>query len=661
MTVNPIKTASVSIAAVPAGAICAGTSVTFTATPTNGGTTPTYVWKKGRTAIVPAETGATYTSTTLANGEVITVEMTSNATPCLTASPATSSGITMEVNPNLPASVSIAAVPAGAICAGTSVTFTVTPTNGGATPTYIWKKGGIAIVPSETGVTYTSTTLANNDVITVEMTSNATCATGSPATSSGITMTVNPILTASVSIAAVPSGTICAGTSVTFTATPTNGGTTPTYVWKKGGVAIVPAETGLTYTSTTLANNDVITVEMTSNATPCLTGSPATSSGITMAVNPVLPASVSIAALPAGAICAGTSVTFTATPTNGGATPTYIWKKGGTAIVPAETGATYTSTSLANGDVITVEMTSSLACKSGSPATSSGITMVVNPILTASVSVAAVPAGAICAGTSVTFTATPTNGGTTPTYVWKKGGTPIVPAETGETYTTTGLANSDVITVTMTSNATPCLAGSPATSSGITMTVNPILTASVSIAAVPAGAICSGTSVTFTATPTNGGTTPTYIWKKGGTPIVPPATGPTYTSTTLANGDVITVEMTSNATPCLTGSPATSSGITMTVNTVLPASVSIAAVPPGAICAGTSVTFTATPTNGGTTPTYIWKKGGTPIVPAQTGVTYTSTTLANNDVITVEMTSNLGCASGNPATSSGITMTVHPI
>jgi len=95
------------------------------------------------------------------------------------------------ITPSLPASVIIAADPSGAICAGTSVTFTATPTNGGTTPTYIWKKGGV-VIPSETSATYTSTTLADNDEITVEMTSNAPCATGSPVTSNKIAITVTP-------------------------------------------------------------------------------------------------------------------------------------------------------------------------------------------------------------------------------------------------------------------------------------------------------------------------------------------------------------------------------------------------------------------------------------------------------------------------------------
>jgi hypothetical protein len=191
-----IVTPSVTIAP-SANPICEGTSVTFTATPTNGGTLPTYQWKKGGVNI-SGETGSTFTSTTLANGDVISVLMTSNAT-CASPSNATSGTTTMTVNPVLVPLVS-SAITTGSqtICAGTSVTFTATPTNGGTLPTYQWKKGGVDI-SGETGSTFTSSTLANNDVISVLMTSNATCASPSNATSGTTTMTVNanPIASAS--------------------------------------------------------------------------------------------------------------------------------------------------------------------------------------------------------------------------------------------------------------------------------------------------------------------------------------------------------------------------------------------------------------------------------------------------------------------------------
>ncbi|MFH0865002.1 MAG: T9SS type A sorting domain-containing protein, partial [Bacteroidota bacterium] len=89
-------------------------------------------------------------------------------------------------------------------------------------------------------------------------------------------------------------------------------------------------------------------------------------------------ASVSIAASPSGAICTGTSVTFTATPANGG-TPTYQWQLNGSSISGA-TNSLYTSSTLANGDAVTCIMISSIACATGSPATSNTVVADVNPL-----------------------------------------------------------------------------------------------------------------------------------------------------------------------------------------------------------------------------------------------------------------------------------------
>ena len=80
-----------------------------------------------------------------------------------------------------------------------------------------------------------------------------------------------------------------------------------------------------------------------------------------------------------------------------------------------------------------------------------------------------------------------------------------------------------------------------------------------------ANPICSGTSVTFIPTPTNGGT-PTYQWQKGGTNIIG-ATGTTYSSSGISNNDAISVIMTSNAI-CVSPATATSNTVTMVVNTL---------------------------------------------------------------------------------------------
>jgi PKD repeat protein len=623
MTVNPAVTPSVSISA-SATTICAGTSVTFTPTPTNGGT-PAYQWKVNGGNV---GTGSTYSSSALVNGDVVTCVMTSTAA-CVSPTTATSNSITMVVNPNVTPSVTISAS-ATTICAGTSVTFTPTPINGG-TPSYQWKVNGGNV---GTGSTYTSSSLANGNVVTCVMTSTATCASPTTATSNSITMTVNAVVVPSVSISA-SGNNICIGTSVTFTASPTNGGT-PTYQWKLNGGNV---GTGSTYSSSALVNGDVITCVMTSTAT-CASPTTATSNAVTMIVNPVVTPAVSISAS-ATNICAGTSVTFTPTPTNGG-TPTYQWKVNGGNV---GTGSTYSSSTLVNNDVVTCVMTSTAACASPTTATSNAITITVSSTVTPSVAVSAT-ATTICSGTSVTFTATPTNGGT-PSYQWKVNGGNV---GTGSTYTSSALVNGDVVTCVMTSTLS-CASPATATSTPITMTVTGSLTPAVSVGA-SATTICAGTPVTFTATPTNGGT-PVYQWLLNS--VVVGTNSSTYSNSGLAQGDVITCNMTSSLT-CASPTSATSNTITMTVNPVVTPSVTIGATATS-ICSGTSVTFTATPVNGGT-PTYQWILNSSNV--GGNSPTYSSSGLSNNDVVSCTMISSAACASPTSATSNTITITVNP-
>jgi len=148
----------------------------------------------------------------------------------------------------------------------------------GAT-TYTWTVPAGWVITSgqgSTGITVTTGTAGQNGNITV--TAGNTCGTS---TASYLAVTVNPISIVSVSIS-VSANPVCFGDSVKFTATPVNGGTTPVYQWKVNGNTA--GINSATYTSNTLSNNDVVTCEMTSNATPCATGSPATSNSITMIV-----------------------------------------------------------------------------------------------------------------------------------------------------------------------------------------------------------------------------------------------------------------------------------------------------------------------------------------------------------------------------------------
>ncbi|MBP6686531.1 MAG: hypothetical protein KA160_01630, partial [Lacibacter sp.] len=150
----------------------------------------------------------------------------------------------------------------------------------------------------------------------------------------------------------------------------------PSYQWKLNGNNI--GTNSNTYTNAALVNGDIITVVMTSSLA-CASPTTATSNAIVMAVTATVVSAVSIAANPGNTICIGTSVTFTATPTNGG-TPSYQWKLNGANV--GTNSSTYTSTTLANGNVISCVMTSSLACASPATATSNTITMSVTALTT---------------------------------------------------------------------------------------------------------------------------------------------------------------------------------------------------------------------------------------------------------------------------------------
>ena len=97
------------------------------------------------------------------------------------------------------------------------------------------------------------------------------------------------------------------------------------------------------------------------------------------------------------------------------------------------------------------------------------------------------------------------------------------------------------------------------------VTVNASATPSVSLnSSVPGNTICNGSSVTFTAVPTKGGSAPTYTWYINGSPQT--ETGATLQRSNLAQGDAIKVTLNSSET-CLATQTAESTTRTMTVYT----------------------------------------------------------------------------------------------
>ena len=262
---------------------CAGTSVTFTATASDAGSAPFYLWKKnGKNVVGWAKN--TYSDNALNNGDVITCVLTSNSS-CVINNSATSNAISVSVSNKSASSVSIAAT-ATSVCFGSKVTITATPTNGGSAPFYLWKRNGVNFAGG-TSNSLNFWDLKDGEIVTVQLTSNASCVV-SPVLSNAITFVVGGRTTPTVAISASAT-TIQQGTKVTFkVASSTNAGAAPVYVWRKNGVNIKGGLNDTIYSSdATLKNGDVISVGLASSATCVVT--PVYSNNIVLTVTPKAP------------------------------------------------------------------------------------------------------------------------------------------------------------------------------------------------------------------------------------------------------------------------------------------------------------------------------------------------------------------------------------
>ncbi|MEI8203763.1 MAG: T9SS type A sorting domain-containing protein, partial [Bacteroidota bacterium] len=361
-----------------------------------------------------------------------------------------------------------------------------------------------------------------------------------------VVLTINPMVTSAVSIVA-DNQTVCSGTAVHFTATPTNGGTAPIYDWYVGGVLQTGHLSTLTYTGASTS----IYCKLTSNIN-CLTANPVTSNTIIITVNPNLTPSVSIVA-DNQTVCLGTLVTLTANPVNGGSTPIYDWYVGG--VLQAGHSGSLQITPNANISVY-CKMTSNVTCPSTNLVTSNTVNITINPILTPSVSIVADNL-TVCTGTAIHFTVTPTNGGAHPTFNWYRDGA-LMYGTTQDTITLWAYVSSSVY-CKMTSSAS-CISANSVQSNTITYTAIPVVTPTVTIAA-SANPVNTGTSVTYTPTIQSGYTVSSTAWYVN---TVLASTASTY-SYNPANGDQVYVKILFNE-GCTAQS--TSNTITMSVSTV---------------------------------------------------------------------------------------------
>lgn len=356
--------------------------------------------------------------------------------------------------------------------------------------------------------------------------------------------------------------------------------------------------------------------------------------------NPI--AQVSIAANKTFPQCQGTSVTFTATPVNGGTAPTYQWRRNNTNV--GTNSATYTTSGLSNNDVITCRMTSSIAGALNNPATSNAITA---NILTAPAVPTVTTTGPVtyCQGANACTLNTAATAGVN--YQWFRGSTAVSGA-TGASYVPTA-TTSNTYKVTVTNSV-----GCSKTSATTAITVNPNPPATITTTGPTT--YCSGVNACTLSANTGAGYL--YQWFRSGT-LITGATAATYVPNATTSRSY-TVRIT-DANTC----SRTSSSVAITVNALPTATAT--AQGPTTFCNGDSVILQANITSA---LTYQWIRGTTFITGATTN-RYTAKTAGAYKVITTNVSGcsktstpainvTVNCREAFDGTAGGYELDVYP-
>jgi gliding motility-associated-like protein len=226
-------------------------------------------------------------------------------------------------------------------------------------------------------VTYTSANTAVATVVAGELhitgpgTSVITASDGTSQPTQTLTVAAAVTPTIVISPSAIDT---CQGSVATYSAVITNGGTSPVYQWQLNGQNI--GANSPTFTAGNLNNDDQVTCTLTSNAV-CTTNATAISNSAAFIVYQPAPPTISILSTATGPVCPGTELDFIATAISAGNSLSYQWQVNG--LNAGANSATFSSSSLANGDLVTCILTSLGKCLIDPTAVSNTITVSINP------------------------------------------------------------------------------------------------------------------------------------------------------------------------------------------------------------------------------------------------------------------------------------------
>ena len=615
VTVNPLPAAN----AGPAVSFCSGGTGQLGAAPVVG---YTYRWSP-TTGLSNASIANPTVTLTTATGAPLTQTytlMVASAAGC-----SATSTVAVTANP-LPVATTGAPV---AFCSGESAQLGAAPVAG---YTYSWSPAAglsSATVANPTVTLTNPTSRAVTQTYTLTVASAAGCSASSP-----VAVTVHPLPVATV---AAPIA-LCSGSAAPLGAAPVAG---VGYSWKPatGLSDVAVANPTVTLTNATSAPiTQTYTLTATNPATGCV------STGTVVVTVSPLPTAPPGAAI---TLCSGSTGQLGAAPVAG---YTYRWSPvtglSNAAIANPTVTLTNATTAPAT-QAYTLTVTNAATCASTSP-----VAVTVNP--------AVVPGTiggdqTVCAGgvpAPLTSLAPASGGPGTYDYQWETS-TDNVTWKAVATVTSPGYAPSAVTTTTYFRRRVLTGACGLYYTNVVTVHAQQLLIPTVVLPTPPP--TCVGTAMTFVPVPANAGSAPNYQWFINGASI---GTGPTLTSTTLADGDVVGVMLTPTPGFCATGTalgtvqvrftPVPAPTLTIKLQTALP------------VCLGAPISFSLDrATSLGANPQYQWQVDGAAVSGA-TKASFTSTALRNGQAVSLLIRTTNACGQPATVTSGPIAVQVNP-
>jgi gliding motility-associated-like protein len=424
----------------------------------------------------------------------------------------------------------------------------------------------------------------------------------------------------------------------------------PSYAWTRNGIAA--GGNGPAFSASDFKNGDVVAVTVRAGTGPCDNDPNQVTASVTVhlntaALNPAIKITSANSFL-----CNCAPASFQATVTNGGSTPSYQWMVNG--IATGYTGSTWLSNGLLPTDVVTCQYTDLAGCVAGSPITSNAISLAAGTSGASAVTIVG-PLSPECPGSPLTFTATPVNAGSVPTYQWKVNGSNAGSDSSG--FTTQTLVSGDVVTCTITPDpAFACATGGNANSNAITVALGVSSLLSVQVT-LPGGVICKGETATLGTVSNNVNGVESWQWEVNGAPVG--GNSPSL-SQVFNEGDVVqcTIMVAGSSGACVLNNTASSPPVTVQVVDQASPSVNVAVTGNNA-CAGNPIAFSATLEDAGSGPSIEWLVNG--ISQGDQTAAFNSSQLKNNDLVTCSVTPGAGACWQTPVLSNAIIAVILPL